>query len=105
MKAFLIRNPYLTCLYQWLLKTEASSNDIYNSIEIILKRKLKTRLLHRRSGLKMFLTLKNIVLEALNLYDPLKTNYLLANHSSFISKDLSKAIMHRPKLRNQFLKL
>ena len=27
------------------------------------------------------------------------------NHSSFIRKDLCKAIMHRSKLRNQFLKL
>ena len=54
---------------------------------------------------KDFLAFKNIVLEALNLHAPLKTKYLRAHHSSFISKDLSKAIMHRSKLRNQFLKL
>ena len=35
----------------------------------------------------------------------LKTKYLRANYSSFISKDLSKAIMHWSQLRNQFLKL
>ena len=55
--------------------------------------------------LKDFSAFKNIVFEALSLYALLKTKYLLANHSSFISKDLSKAIMHRSKLRNQFLKL
>ena len=39
------------------------------------------------------------------MHAPLKNKYLRANHSSFISKDLSKATMHRTKLRNQFLKL
>ena len=49
--------------------------------------------------------IKIIVLEALHSHAPLKTKYLRENHSSFISKDLSKAIMHSSKLRNQFLKL
>ena len=51
-----------------------------------------------------YLAFKNIVLETLNLYAPLKIKYLQANHSSFIKKDLSKAIIHRSKLRKQFLK-
>ena len=59
----------------------------------------------QKISLKDFSAFKNIVFEALNLYALLKTKYLLANHSSFISKGLSKAIMHRSKLRNQFLKL
>ena len=59
----------------------------------------------RKISPKDFSAFKNIVLKALNLHAPLKTKYLRANHSSFISKDLSKAIMHRTKLRNQFLKL
>ena len=55
---------------------------------------------------KDFSAFKNIVLIKLAyLHTPLKTKYLRANHSSFTSKDLSKAIMHRTKLRNQFLKL
>ena len=54
---------------------------------------------------KDFSAFKNIVLEALNLHAPLKTKYLWENHSTFISKDPSKAIMHKSKLRNQFLKL
>ena len=32
------------------------------------------------------------------------SNYLRANHPKFISKDLSKEIMLRPKLRDKFLK-
>ena len=79
------------------------------SIKIILKKKLKTRLLlpyiTQKISPKDFLTFKNIVLEPLNLHAPLKTKCLRANHSSFISRDLSKAIMYRSKLRNQFLKL
>ena len=59
----------------------------------------------QKISLKDFSAFKNTFFEALNLYALLKTKYLLANHSSFISKDLSKAIMHRSKLRNQFLKL
>ena len=51
-----------------------------------------------------YLAFKNIVLETLNLYAPLKIKYLQVKHSSFIKKDLSKAIIHRSKLRKQFFK-
>ena len=34
----------------------------------------------------------------------LKTKFLRANHSKFVTKELSKAIMLRTKPRNQFLK-
>ena len=47
--------------------------------------------------------LKNVI-ELLNKVAPLKTKFLRANHSKFVTKDLSKAIMLRTKLRNQFLK-
>ena len=43
-------------------------------------------------------------MELLNKVAPLKTKFLRANHSKFVIKDLSKAIMLRIKLRNQFLK-
>ena len=69
------------------------------------EKEIKNTLTIQKISPKDFLPFKNIVLEALNLHAPLKTKYLRANHSSFISKDLSKAIMHRSKLRNQFLKL
>ena len=51
-----------------------------------------------------FTELKTIFTELLNKVAPLKTKYLRANYSRFMRKELSKAIMLRTKLRNQFLK-
>ena len=48
-------------------------------------------------------TFTNIFIYILNLHAPLK-KYLSTNHSKFISKELSKEIMLRSKLRNKFLK-
>ena len=45
----------------------------------------------------------SIFIDILNLYAPLKKKYLRANHSKFISKELSKDIMLRSKLRNKFM--
>ena len=49
-------------------------------------------------------TFTNIFIDILNLHAPLKKKYLRANHSKFISKELSKEIMLWSKLRNEFLK-
>ena len=43
-------------------------------------------------------------LNALNSSTPVKKNYIRANHSKFVNKELSKAMMLRTKLRNKFLK-
>ena len=51
-----------------------------------------------------FIELKAIFMELLNKVAPQKTKYLRANYSKFMTKELSKAIMLRTKLRNQFLK-
>ena len=51
-----------------------------------------------------FASLKKCFMELLNKVAPLKTKFLRANHSKFVTKDLSKAIMLRTKLRNKFLK-
>ena len=48
--------------------------------------------------------LKIIFTELLNKVSPLKTEYLRANYSKCMTKELSKAIMLKAKLRNQFLK-
>ena len=69
------------------------------------EKEIKNTLMIQKISPKDFSAFKNIVIKALNLHAPLKTKYVRANHSSFISKDLSEAIMHRKKLRNQFLKL
>ena len=66
------------------------------------EKEIKITLLLQKISPKDFSAFKNIVLEALNLHASLETKYLQANHSSFISKGLSKGIMHRSKLRNQF---
>ena len=47
---------------------------------------------------------KMTFLNALNSFAPVKEKYLRANHSKFVNKELSKAIMLRTKLRNKFLK-
>ena len=51
-----------------------------------------------------FGSLKKCFIELLNQVAPLKTKFLRANLSKFVRKDVSKAIMLRTKLRNQFLK-
>ena len=43
-------------------------------------------------------------MELLNKVAPLKNKFLRASHSKFVTKVVSKAIMLRTKLRNQFLK-
>ena len=42
-------------------------------------------------------------MESLNKHAPLKRKYLRANHSNFITKELSKAIMQRSKVHNLYL--
>ena len=42
--------------------------------------------------------------EALDIRAPLKSKYLRSNHSPFMNKNISKAIMDRTRLRNKFLK-
>ena len=43
-------------------------------------------------------------MEILDKFAPLKKKYIRANHSKFVTKEPSKAIMLKLKLRNQFLK-
>ena len=51
-----------------------------------------------------FATLEKLSIEILDKFAPLKKKYMRANHSKFVTKELSKAIMLRSKSRNQFLK-
>ena len=43
-------------------------------------------------------------LKILDKHAPMKKKYLRANHASFMTKEVRKAIMIRSKLRNKFLK-
>ena len=54
---------------------------------------------------KDYKNLKDTIIDSLNKHAPLKRKYLRANHSNFITKELSKAIMQRSKLHNLYLKV
>ena len=56
---------------------------------------------HESTDIELF---KNIVLKVLNKYAPIKMKYLRENHSPFVTKELSRAITLKSKLRNQSLK-
>ena len=51
-----------------------------------------------------FGSVKRSFMKLLNKVATLKSKFLRANHSKFVMKDVSKAIMLRTKLENQFLK-
>ena len=44
-------------------------------------------------------------MRVLNRHAPLKEKYVCANNSHFMNKTLSKAMMTRTRLRNNFLKI
>ena len=48
--------------------------------------------------------MRKIFIEILDKFVTLKKKFIRPNHSKFVTKELSKAIMLRSKLRNQFLK-
>ena len=72
------------------------SNGFNNKLQISLK--------NFDMNNSSFIGLKAIFMELLNKVAPQKTKYLRANHSKFMTKELSKAIMLITNLRNQFLK-
>ena len=47
---------------------------------------------------------KNFCMDAINKHAPLKRKYIRANHTEYMDKELSQAIMKRSKLRNHYLK-
>ena len=49
-------------------------------------------------------TFLEIIVSLLNVQAPLKKKYVRANHASFVTKELRKAIMQRTRLRNIYLK-
>ena len=47
---------------------------------------------------------ENLVLQTLDKMAPVKQKYIRGNQSPVMNKDIHKAIMTRPRLRNRFLK-
>ena len=45
-----------------------------------------------------------VCLDTLNNYAPSKKKYIRDNHLPFMNKELSKQIIHRTRLRNNFLR-
>ena len=66
--------------------------------------KLQVRRTHVDINSLDFGSLKKFFMKILNKVAPLKTKFLRVNYSKFVTKDVSKTIMLRTKLRNQFLK-
>ena len=66
--------------------------------------KLQVKLTYLDMNSLDFGNLEKRFMELLNKVAPQKTKFLRANHSKFVTKDVSKAIMLRTKLGNQFLK-
>ena len=51
-----------------------------------------------------FEAFKHTIVDTLDKYAPLEKKDLRANHSNFVTKEVSKSIINRSRLRNQFLK-
>ena len=66
--------------------------------------KVQLSLIHLDMNSLDFGSFKNCFMELLNKVAPLKTKFLRARHSKFVTKEVSMVIMLRTKLRNQFLK-
>ena len=45
-----------------------------------------------------------IVLSILNAHAPLKKKHLRANHATFVTKEIRKAVMKRARLRNVYVR-
>ena len=66
--------------------------------------KFQVTLTHLDMSSSDFGSLEKCFMELLNKVAPQKTKFLRANHSKFVTKDVSKAIIFITKLRNQFLR-
>ena len=62
--------------------------------------KLQVKLTHLDMNGSDFGSLKKCFMELLSKVAPQKIKFLRANHSKFVKKDISKAIIFRTKLRN-----
>ena len=78
--------------------------DYKNFESEALSSKLQVSLKNFDMNNSSFIEFKTIFMEHLNKVAPLKTYYLRANYSKFMTKELSRAIMQRTNLQNQFFK-
>ena len=90
--------------FQSTLAIETGLSDYKNFDSSKFFEKLQLKLSNLDMSSLDFGSLKICFMELLNQIAPLKTKFMRANHSKFVTKEVSKAIMLRTKLRNKFLK-
>ena len=74
----------------------------YNSFEF--NKELKSKLNSDPSSNTNYSNFQNIMSEILDKHAPLKTKYLRANNSPFMTKPLRKMIMNRSRCKNAYFK-
>ena len=115
---FSVREKYLLCLYFSSIFQQALSDTvrswilfwIHMNISLCICVHIKTITFKHILDLALknttsFEELQKVFMDLLNKFAPLKCKYLRANHSKFMRKELSKAIMLRTRFRHQFLKM
>ena len=83
------------------LAKELVYRDYKNFDRVIFKRELEDKLNQQINEYKHF---EQIVLEILNIYAPIKKKLLNANHVSYLTKALRKAIKKRSELESKYVK-
>ena len=73
---------------------------LFNSLKF--KVDLKNAFAHEK--IESYIKFDEVFMTVLNRHAPLKKKILRANHSSYMSKTLRKAIMRRSYLENKYLK-
>ena len=115
---FSVREKYLLCLYFSSIFQQALSDTvrswilfwIHMNISLCISVHIKTITFKHILDLALknttsFEELQKVFMDLLNKFAPLKCKYLRANHSKFMRKELSKAIMLRTRFRHQFSKM
>ena len=95
---------------------KAGLSDFHRMIVTVMKtsfQRLPPKIRHYRDysnydnnkfRVSLFNELSKLNIEAINNHAPSMKKYVRGNHLPFMNKELSKQIMHRTRLRNNFLK-
>ena len=73
--------------------------------ENLFRDELNSTLLNLDNGNVNYDEFKDIFMQILNKYAPMKKKCIRGNNAPFMNKTLCKAFMHRSKLKNKFNKI
>ena len=104
IRGVIIKLAISTFLIMWNYKQIVTYRNYKNYNKELFEKNIQIKLSEFDIENIPFETFTNIFIDILNLHAPLKKKYLRANHSKFISKELSKEIMLRSKIGNKLLK-